>query len=312
VIEVDPSHLSTKFEDWIEKDLLKLSTLDLQQVEIKDYSAELVRGVTPEGRPGISVVWDPRSEMTLAYNDRDSSWSPVRLRRFNSATHEDFSLAEDEELNKTALDGLKTALDDLKIVDVERKPQGLSQDLKAGVDFLNNLEAQANLMARGFAPASRGGSEQEIISSDGEVVVTMKNGTEYVLRFGNLVQVDDGGQPSGDAAGDDASKTGNTAQAGIHRYLFAMARFDEAAVKKPELQDLPALPEGAQINETPDSDDAQSGTSEEDDNDDGEPSSTDGEPGDKPPQVTGDAETPAEQAETAQQDEAAGADETKN
>ena len=43
VIEIDPTKLSTNFEDWIEKDLLKLNAWDLQQVEIKDYSAELVQ-----------------------------------------------------------------------------------------------------------------------------------------------------------------------------------------------------------------------------------------------------------------------------
>src|SRR5438105_1607506 len=42
VIEIDPSKFSTNFEDWIEKGLLKLHACDLQQVQIKDYSAELV------------------------------------------------------------------------------------------------------------------------------------------------------------------------------------------------------------------------------------------------------------------------------
>ena len=49
VIEIDPSKLSTSFEDWIEKDLLKLNAWDLQQVEIKDYSAELGPVMTPDG-----------------------------------------------------------------------------------------------------------------------------------------------------------------------------------------------------------------------------------------------------------------------
>ena len=55
VIEIDPAKLSTNFEDWIEKDLLKLNAWDLQQVEIKDYSAEMVPVMTPEGRPSDSA-----------------------------------------------------------------------------------------------------------------------------------------------------------------------------------------------------------------------------------------------------------------
>ena len=46
-------------------------------------------------------------------------------------------MSADEELNAAKLDELKTALDDLKIVDVSRKPAGLSADLKAAADFTN-------------------------------------------------------------------------------------------------------------------------------------------------------------------------------
>ncbi|MEX2317901.1 MAG: DUF4340 domain-containing protein [Pirellulales bacterium] len=249
VIEVDPSHLSTKFEDWIEKDLLKLSAFDLQQVEIKDYSAQLRLVMGPQGRT-VMPTWDPRAEMTLGYNDRDSKWNAIRLRAFDpdKKEHVDFQLAEDEELNATSLSGLKTALDDLKIVDVVRKPQGLSQDLKAGDDFMNNGDALQDLMMRGFTGVSlTEGGPREIISSDGEAIVTMKNGTEYVLRFGDLVQVDDVAQkaPGDDAAKSDAANA-DAKKSGIHRYLFAMARFNEAAVKKPELEVLPDLPAGAE------------------------------------------------------------------
>ena len=42
-------------------------------------------------------------------------------------------------------DKYASALDDLKIVDVARKPAGLSQDLKAGTDFLNSRETLIDL-----------------------------------------------------------------------------------------------------------------------------------------------------------------------
>jgi hypothetical protein len=222
----------------------------MQQVEIKDYSAQLKMVMTAQG-PDIVPTWDPRAEMTLAYNDRDSKWNPVRLRAFDQDKKEyaDFKLTEDEELNATSLNGLKTALDDLKIVDVARKPQGLSEDLKAGEDFMKSQEALQDLISRGFTPARVApGGPQDIISSDGEVIATLKNGTEYVLRFGALVHVDeDGGKadkadPATAAAKQDA-KAG-AEEGGIHRYLFVMARFNEDAVKKPELETLPELPAG--------------------------------------------------------------------
>jgi hypothetical protein len=100
IIEIDRSKLSTDFENWIEKDLLKLNSWDLQQVEIKDYSAELVPAMTPEGRLVIMPQWDPRAEMTLSYDESDSKWRAVKLRRFDpkqgEGEHVDFALAEDE------------------------------------------------------------------------------------------------------------------------------------------------------------------------------------------------------------------------
>jgi hypothetical protein len=247
VIEIDPTKLSTNFEDWIEKDLLKLNSWDLQQVQIKDYSAEMHLVMGQDGRPGLGLSMDPRSEMTLAYNDSDAKWSAVKLQSFNPAkeAYSDFSLADGEELNSESLNSLKTALDDLQIVDVVRKPQGLSNDLKAGADFMNNVEALQDLVRKGFIPARApgGSTAEELISSDGEVIATMKNGTEYVLRFGNLTNVGTEGQPSGQASEAEGDVAGNTKKdAGVHRYLFVMARFNEAAVKRPELQDLPELP----------------------------------------------------------------------
>ncbi|MEX0613955.1 MAG: DUF4340 domain-containing protein [Pirellulales bacterium] len=250
VIEFDRSKLSTSFEDWIEKDLLKLNSWDLQQVDIKDYSAELVPVMTRDGKFGVQPTWDPRAEMTLAYNDTEGKWNAVKLRKFDPKAGEqgdyvEFSLAEDEELNDKSLNDLKSALDDLQIVDVVRKPQGLSEDLKAGEDFMNNREALQDLMSKGFTPAATAeGAADEIISSDGEVIATMKNGTEYVLRFGNLTNMageeQEKEQATEAAAADSAASKAKDSD--VNRYLFVMARFNEGVVKQPELQQLPELP----------------------------------------------------------------------
>jgi hypothetical protein len=250
-IEIDSSKLSTNFADWIEKDLLKLNSWDLQQVDIKDYSAALVQGMTPDGQFSIGIDQDRRAEMTFAYNDTDAKWNAVKLQQFESKDGEkgqyvDFKLAEDEELNEQALNGLKTALDDLQIVDVVRKPAGLSQDLKAGADFLNSRETLLDLMMKGFtASPGEDGGPGELISSDGEVIATMKNGTEYVLRFGNLTTADGSGKQEGEAAAAAATDEKLATGSDVNRYLFVMARFNENAVKQPELEQLPELPAGA-------------------------------------------------------------------
>jgi hypothetical protein len=246
VVELDPSKLTTRFEDWIEDDLLKINPFDIRRIEIKDYTAELMG--TAQG--SIGVKWDRRAEMALDYNNTDSKWSAASLKKFDSAkeSYVDYTLADGEEINEETLNKLRDGLDDLLLVDVERKPQGLSADLKAGQDFVKDNEAALNLMERGFAPiGSKDGESVDILSTEGEVVASLQDGVEYVLRFGNLQMEGDGGEskPAADAAAADAQKSDDS----INRYLFVMARFNESLIEKPELEELPELPEGAEETE---------------------------------------------------------------
>lgn len=267
VVNLEPDKLSTKFDDWIEDDLLQLSPMDITRINIKDYTASLRPMLTPQGLQ-FGVDFDGRSEMTLSYNQSDSKWLADDLHKFDPATREftvPAPLGEDEELDEDALRELRNGLDDLLLVDVEKKPEGLSTDLKAGGDFLKNPDAAQSLMSKGFAPVSAG----EILSTEGETICTLKNGVEYVLRFGNL-KVD------GESASEQAETTEESTEEssaddesddGFNRYLFVMARFNESVIEKPELEDLPELPEGAEeaaSEETSDSDAGETASDAED------------------------------------------------
>ncbi len=240
VVNLDPSKLSTKFEDWIEDDLLKLNPKDIGRVKIKDYSAEL-HPVFAGGQIQYQVQWDLRGEMTLDFDSEESKWQAKHLQEVadNKKDLVDYELAEDETLNEEALNDLRTALDDLLLVDVERKPAGLSAGLKGGSDFLKDRDAANNLMNRGFAPVSKGvDAAPEIISTEGEIVCTLQDGVEYVLRFGNLQIGEDGETTSENETEQEEAKSND----GINRYLFVMARFNESILEKPELAELPELP----------------------------------------------------------------------
>jgi hypothetical protein len=260
VVELDPSKLSTDFEDWIEDDLLQLNAFDLRQVDINDYSADFSIALTQRGLER-RVSWERRAEIALAYDDSKSQWTLADVKKPGPDGQEMIpdAMADDEEINQDALTKLRDGLDDLLIVDVVRKPQGLSADLKAGNDFLNNREAIEDLIAKGFSPVTINGAD-EILSSEGQLVCATRDGVEYVLRFGQLKlqsdaagssDGDESGEESADAAetaagadeegadGDDAEKDGEN----LRRYLFVMARFNQDAIKRPELKELPALPD---------------------------------------------------------------------
>jgi hypothetical protein len=221
MVNIKTDKLTTNFGDWIEKDLLKLNAFDVREVELNDYSSQA--GIDPNGRPVLQL--DKRALIKLGFDDAKSQWKLDELLEYNnSADAKPVELAADEELDTQKLNDLKTALDDLQIVDVERKPTGLSQDLRASDEFLNNNEAMQSLAERGFIPVPVQG-QREIFSSEGEVTCTTKDGVRYVLRFGNLAGTSEEGEK--DAEGKPAGKAPN-------RYLFVMAQFDESQIPKPQ------------------------------------------------------------------------------
>ena len=130
---------------------------------------------------------------------------------------------------------MKTALDDLKIVDVARKPAGLSAELKAAADFLSNREAIASLAECGFFAANVEG-RKEFLSNEGEIRFLMKDGVEYVLRFGS--------KALGTGAAKKEAKKGEkgekAASGDANRYLLVMAEFNPDAIARPALELLPA------------------------------------------------------------------------
>ncbi len=246
VVNIDPKKLSTRFEDWIEGDLLKISPFDIRQVDIKDYSAELMLTLQ-----GYQARWEPRAEMILDYDNADSKWKAESLKKFDTASKKyvDFAIPEGEALNEEALNKMRDGLDDLTIVDVMRKPAGLSADLKAGTDFIKDDEAAEDLMARGFAPIANAETKQaDILSTEGEVVCSLQDGVEYVLRFGNIPMESDeaeGKAEEGETAASDQKKSDD----GVNRYMFVMARFNEGMIEKPELDELPEVPAEAETKE---------------------------------------------------------------
>ena len=114
-----------------------------------------------------------------------------------------------------------------------RKPAGLSADLKAEEKFTGDPEAVTSMQQRGFLPLKSG----DILSTDGETIVGMKDGVEYVLRFGAGTTV------AGDAKDD--AKEAETAGETAGRYLLVMARFNEGLLEKPKLDPVPDVPDEA-------------------------------------------------------------------
>ena len=229
-IEIDTSKFTTRFDDWIEKDLLKLSPWDVRRLVIDDYT---LGAVESGGR--VMVEQNRKDRIELVYDDKDSKWALAKLEAFaGGKTAKEEKLADGQELASTKLNDLRNALGDLKIIDVARKPAGLSADLKGAEAFTGDPEAVTSMQQRGFLPLKSG----DILSTDGETIVGMKDGVEYVLRFGAGTTVSGADKQEADAAepADDAGETAG-------RYLLVMARFNEGLLDKPKLEPVPDAPE---------------------------------------------------------------------
>ena len=113
--------VTTKFVDWVEKDFLDLDKWNVKRVTLDNYEVNLAQGQLKRDTPPFVLDYD------------DSEW------KLSGSP-----LSDKEELDKDKLDDLKDAFDDLEIIDVERKPDILINNLKAGNEFFTNLKDPKN------------------------------------------------------------------------------------------------------------------------------------------------------------------------
>ncbi len=237
-IKIAVDKLSTKFGDWIETDLLTLGSVwDVSKLALHDYSFDLDRG--PQ----------ERARMTFDRPADKNEWRIVDLEQFDEQQSEYVSAmpGEDEELDSQKIDDMRSALNELKIVNVERKPAKFRDSLGATGQINLSQETARSLQDKGFYLIQTGSDDDPaiaLVSSDGELTVTMKDGVEYVLRFGAVADFDKG-EPAGSTSGageaeaDESEDEGDKSSIDLHRYLFVVAQFDEDAVEKPEFEKLP-------------------------------------------------------------------------
>ncbi|MDM4016044.1 DUF4340 domain-containing protein [Roseiconus lacunae] len=227
VVALDDQPLTTDFEDWIEEDLLQLSSIDVENVEINDYSANL--GL--QGRVEIDQNY------VVELEKDGTTWKLASLKEYDKtnprAEPSEVEIEDGKSLNGQKMTDLANALDDLRFVDVNRKPEGISANLKADKDFASDNDSALQLAARGFIPVPLGeNGEIEILSANGELTATTKDGVKYILRFGNI---------SGTAEksdGDDEDESESDA-GGVNRYLMVTTEVDDSKFPPPDLKPIP-------------------------------------------------------------------------
>jgi hypothetical protein len=219
--------ISTNFEDWVERDLLKLTQSSVRRITIDNY-------VFNEQKPGL----ENRTTLVLA---RDESSSPWKLGE----------LKETEEINTDNVSSVLSTLSDLKLAGVRPKPKLITQakDLSELSKLPRTaLIALARELARWGFYVMQNQQDQGlfVVSNEGEMEIACDDGVVYRLLFG-AVFVGSGedvtaGQTEDDGKAKDPKKDKEKKGGTEHRYLFVSARFDESAF--PALAPEPKPPEG--------------------------------------------------------------------
>ena len=237
VVEAATDKLSTKFENWIERNLLQISSFDVKQLWIRDYSIKPTMD-------GLAMLQS--GEFKIAHSDGEPKWKMLSDQRFvrddnspSGGRWTPVTLQPNEELNTAKLDEMLTALDDLKIVDVSRKPAALSADLKKAKGFAKQGEAGWQELAdKGFFLDRLNDGKAECYSNEGEVRIAAGDGCEYILRFGNIAGASSAKKEDKGKA--DAA-AGKDPKSNVNRYLFVMAEFNPDMLPKPTFEPLPEI-----------------------------------------------------------------------
>lgn len=224
VVQIKKDAFSTNFEKWIKGDILNVRSMDIENIGLRDYAI-----VRTERGFGLGRNFD------ADLLNKDNKWS---LQKFIDYTvegnPETNQPPEGKTLQESALNDLRNSIQNLKIVNVRRKPLGLAADLKADKSLLENAESTKNLQSQGFFPMESG----DVYASGGELLLGTKEGIRYLLRFGNT-------QVSGSALTDDqdaksADPSGEKSDdQGVRRYLLVMAQLDESKIPMPDLKVVP-------------------------------------------------------------------------
>jgi hypothetical protein len=198
--------LSSAFADWIDRDLLQVAPLDIDAINLRNYSLDRTTGQV-----------DPGETMLLTRTGTD--WT------ING-------LGGNQELNLDSVDLLLRNLAGLRIEGVLPKPAGISGALAvaSGSATLNDADV-ADLRRKGFYLTPTG----QLVSNRGEIVVRTVTGLFYTLRFGDIAPGTEapstgaaqGSNAQGDAQADDAPRE--------NRYMFIMVDHSPSDANTPSL-----------------------------------------------------------------------------
>ena len=160
-------NLSTKFTDWVNADLLDITSGDVLRLDLNDYSFDEIQG---------TITGNVQSVL-----NRSTSTDDWKLEGLNEET---------EQVKTSAVTDTLNALSNMEIAGVRPKQPGLTADLqidRSALKSQQDLNQLTNdLLSRGFIlqPNRENQELLELIAKEGEMFVGAADGLLYRLYFG--------------------------------------------------------------------------------------------------------------------------------
>ncbi|MBE6425851.1 MAG: DUF4340 domain-containing protein [Planctomycetaceae bacterium] len=227
IVKMDPSKLSAKFIDWIERDLLKIQPSDIGSLFALDCQLDL--HAQDQG-----TAFNHRGQFSIEQKYlEDPDWVLVsNLRMFGNGMR-DMGMPTGMTLDLPMLRKVSQALADMRIASVQRKPEGILKAFRTPENIQLTQEQDLMLQKCGFCvlPMNLGnGVVNSLFSTDGQVHVYTKNGIVYRLFFGGI---------AGQEALEDL-ELGNGRK--FYRYLILTADLYPQGIEQPKRMELPPAP----------------------------------------------------------------------
>lgn len=201
------ANVSTRFEDWIERNLLEVERDQVDHLVLNDYTV------------------DERTRRATAPDE-------FVLDKVDDTTWNGSGVPADQEVDYVEVNRLVGAVIGLRIAGVRPKPDGVTGNLRDAAMAGRISQADViDLVNKGFYPTAEGG----LLSNEGELLVRTTEGVLYTLRFGEIVY----GRGDAILLGNDESDDEETGP-GENRYVFITAEFDEGALPEPDSSDADA------------------------------------------------------------------------
>ncbi len=231
--QIELDDLSTEFADWIDTDLLDITSAEVTKLEFE------TRRVDPDlfRRTG-KVVLSPADPLFLEKE------APPADESMASPSWSLNDLLPDEEVDDSKVSGVISAVDNLRIIGVRPLPESDEDSFKS-------------MLRRGFYPVNMPNGDEGLLSNEGGVILDTDSGIRYDLRFGELflatgkaVSAGEGEEQDPSASEEEDSSTEETSEDGESnqiegRYLLVSVSFDPSLIpaEEEEETDPNALPD---------------------------------------------------------------------